>query len=232
MKKTVAVSIMIVACMVFVAGCQLFYGKDGLAYVKFTYDSFVGSQGLNPGFLTDGCLVSMGAAFPSSPSVNTEYKADAGSYTAKYVVYDNFKADVNADGWIDYCTDFNDPVNTIIWSNGYYHNDWSLNPPYYQTNKFSSLANSFSYTITVDKGSLFFQDGIDKHFTINLAWNTSNTAISSSQVPSSRMVVVEDTADQVTKSLTDGAYTLTLELKKNPATQSPLPSGSRMDASR
>jgi hypothetical protein len=210
MKKIFLPLGIVLVCLVTITSCSLFTGKDGVAYVKVTYDAYTSYSYTVDGFLAQS------SPFPSTWTSDTNYQIAAGTYTMKYVLGDNEWADMNSDGYSDYVTVFNDAAGTIVWTDYFYTSSWSPNFTYYWNNDFSSRANSFSYTVTINKGALFFKDGADKYFTLNLAWITSNTSISSSEVPASSMKIIEDSPTKVVKELTDGAYTLRLEIMKAP----------------
>lgn len=190
------------------AGCNLFNGKDGVAYLKLTYDSWDSTFD----DVTDGVLWSWQGFSTTSPTANQEYAVAAGSYIGKYIIYDNFSGYAGNGYYYNYITAFNDT------SGYYYYNNYSgfaYNVNSYQADHSFTLANNYSYTITVNPGTALWKDGADKHFVINCAWIPTNTTISSSEVPASAAKIIEDSPDRVIKEITDGSFTLRLEIKKN-----------------
>jgi hypothetical protein len=204
MKKVLLIAVVVAVCVVVMTGCSLLSGKDGKAYVKVTFDT-AEADGVMGNF--DG--------LPTSAQVNTEYEVDPSSYTGDYVLYwSEYIYDSHGSGsYWHYHTHFNQSSFFSLYGTIYGPSS-SSNVTYYTSNFYTSYHNDVVYSITVNKGSFPFKNGTDKHFTIALAWYPSETTISSSAVAASEARIIEDSPDRIVKELTDGDYTLRLEMKK------------------
>ena len=204
MKKILKIAILAIASMAVIASCSLLSGKDGKAYVQVTFD------------LTqaDAVMGSFGG-LPSDGEANTEYEVAPGSYTGDNVLYwSTYIFDAHGAGsYLHYHTYFNGP--SFYTDYGYiYGPSVSSNLSYYSGTFYSTYHNDLSYTVTVKKGSFPFRSGADSHFTLYLDWDPILSTISSSTVPASKARIIEDSSDRIVKELTDGDYTLRLEMKK------------------
>lgn len=212
MKKILKIVVLAIASMAVIASCSLLSGEDGKAYVQVTFDL---AQ-------ADAVMGNFGG-LPSDGQVDTEYEVAAGSYTGDNVLYwSTYVYDDHGAGasW-HYHTYLNGPDFFTDW--GYiYGPSVSLNLSYYNTTFYSSYHNDLSYTVTVKEGSFPFRNGADTHFTLYLDWDPTLSTIGSANVAASKARIIEDSADKIVKELTDGAYTLRLEMKKGsvPAPQS------------
>jgi hypothetical protein len=204
MKKLLSFVVVVAACVAVMTGCSLLSGKDGKAYVKVTFDL---SQ-------ADAVMGNFDG-LPTSGDVNTEYEVVPGSYTGDYVLYwSEYVYDSHGSGsYWHYHTHFNQAQFFIDW--GYvYGPSASSNVSYYGSNFYASYHNDLTYTVTVKKGSFPFRKGADTHFTLYLDWDPTASTISSSEVAVSEAKIIEDSPDRIVKELTDGEYTLRLEMKK------------------
>ena len=196
-----------VALVAVLTGCSLIIGADGTAYVEFTYDSTT-----SYGNSIDGMLWS-GGGFPDFASSYEYYEVEPGSYTLEYVLYDHNWYEQTGDSYDDYNTTFNDYAGNNVYTDYWSGSDWSANVPFYANNLFDTYANLLFYTITVDEGKLF-TDGDDTYFTVYLDWNTSYSDITSLGTDDSDVRIVEDTPELLVKEITDGAFTLRVEIPK------------------
>ncbi len=207
MKKTLRIAALVVASIAIIASCSLLSGKDGKAYLQVTFDI---TQ-------ADAVLGTFGG-LPSDGQVDTEYEVAAGSYTGDNVLYwSTYINDSHGAGaYWHYHTYLNGP--NFYTDYGYvYGPSVSSNLSYYSSNFYASYHNDLSYTVTVKKGSFPFRSGADTHFTLYLDWDPTLSAIGSANVAASEARVIEDSADRIVKELTDGDFTLRLEMKKGSA---------------
>jgi hypothetical protein len=211
-----------------VMGCMLFAGDDGKAYVTITYDA-----NTNYGYTVDGGWLDA-TWWPDAAQSSVELTGDfsPGEYTGKYVLYDFLLADPDSDGYYEYCVKYND---TYLWD-GYYGSftysnyDYATALSYYTQSDFDLYANDISFTITVERGTYFFKDGEDRHFTVNLPWDPGTfdetpqyTSIVGS-ASGAKAKVLESSPDKLVQEITDGPYTLRVEIKKH---TSPTPSAQK-----
>jgi hypothetical protein len=192
MKKMLRIAVLVIASMAAMASCSLLSGKAGDAYVQMTYNS-----------AADGMLISA-EGFPLSFYTAQDYLIEPGTYNVLYVLYYS-----TLSTW--YTTYTNDTNGTFITGGSSVSNNLSF---YTSNGYFDAYANTYSYTITVNKGSFPFRDGTDKYFSIYLGWDPAYTEVSSANVAASEAKIIEDSADRIVKELTDGDHTLRLEIKK------------------
>jgi hypothetical protein len=143
--------------------------------------------------------------FPSSFYTGQDYPIEPGTYNVAYVLYYSI---YSAGYWTTYT---NDTRGTYIYNGSSVESNLSW---YASLDPFNSYVNLFNYTITVNKGSFPVRKGADKHFALYLDWDPASWTISSSAVAASEAKVIEDSADRIVKELTDGDYTLRVEVKK------------------
>jgi hypothetical protein len=197
--------IAVVAVSLFVlAGCEMLEGNPGDTYMAVTCDG-----------VADGLLYRL-------PDFNgyTDgyyYAINEGTFSGDYVLWYYY-------GWSDYEEEY-------IW---YFNVDFALMNPsevsdseatdYFASNYYTleGYHNDITYTITANPGSLFFQNGEDIYYELNLDWDPASSAILSNKVPM-KEVVIENSADKVIKEFSDKKNTIRVEIKKNTA-----PAGSRV----
>ena len=210
MKKSLILLVAGLLVVAMASSCSMFVGDDGRVYITVEYDDMT-----TYGFDTDGLLMDC-PELPSLTSADDQIQVDEGSYALDYVIYDNKWGDYIGDSSDDYVTEFNDSLGTIIYSDSDFFYDWSENIEWYETDFFSDRANSFTFYVSAEEGALF-RDGDDSYYTINLDWVASNTNISSLGTTDADMKIIEESDEKVIKELTDGAFTLRIEIDKVPA---------------
>jgi len=205
MKKMLKIAALVIASVAVIASCSLLSGKDGKAFVKVTFD-IDQADGVTGNF----------AGLPTDGQVDTEYEVDPDSYTGDYVLYWT-TTQVYHDHGLGYSWHYD-----TFFNQSQFINDWGFiygasadeNLAYYLSYFYAGYHNDLAYTVTVKKGSFPFRNGADTHFILYLDWDPTLSAISSSAVAASEAKVIEDSADRIVKELTDGDYTLRLEIKK------------------
>jgi hypothetical protein len=204
MKKILRIAALVIASMAAIASCSLLSGKDGKAFVQVTFD-------INQ---ADGVMGNFGG-LPTDGQVDTEYEVAPQSYTGDYVLYwTGYVSDTHGGvPYSHYHTHFNHAQFFLDW--GYiWGSSASSNLSYYTSSFYATYHNDLAYTVTVKEGSFPFRNGADTHFTLYLDWDPTASTISSSAVAASEAKIIEDSADRIVKELTDGDYTLRLEIKK------------------
>lgn len=210
MKKILRIGALVIVSMAIIASCSLLSGKDGKAFVKVVFD-INQADGLMGNF--DG--------LPADGQVDTEYEVDPGSYAGDYVLYwSEYINSSHYDGIILYGPHWHTYIDQVDYVADYgflIGSSVNSNTSFYWANRYATCHNNLTYTVTVKKGSFPFRNGADTHFTLYLDWDPTLSTISSSAVAASEARVIEDSADRIVKELTDGDFTLRLEMKKGSA---------------
>jgi hypothetical protein len=197
MRRILLVAGVVLISFVMLSSCNLLKGQDGSAYIQATLESGV-----------DGIMYSTFEGFPSGWSLGTEYSISEGYYSNEYVLYWSAYSSGDAHSSSPhYDTHFN--AGWLI-----YGSSISGNLSYYAGNYYASYHNSFSYDITVNPGRFPFRNGEDKHLTLEFMWDPNSTNVSS-LMSGALAAIVEDSATQVVKELTEGDLTFRLVLPKS-----------------